>query len=191
VWAALLVCLAACSFDHGKDTRLDTNGPGDAPRDVPGDPAPIDVNGPVSIVIEAELPSSTVSADGAHAWVVETTLSGFTGSGYITLLPNDFNHCLDPADPACGAFNTYDITIPVAGMYRVMVRHRSTGGSNDSVFWYAGSVTRFENLDPDTPGMWIGDSNTTSVALSAGATTFALRSRETGSHIDSIRLDLE
>ena len=189
------MCFAACGFDHGDvaDARHDapSDGPRDAPRDVPVDPPGIDMNASVSIVIEAELPSSTVSADGVHSWVVETALTGFTGSGYITLSPNDFNACLVPTDTMCGAYSTYDITIPVAGTYRVIVHHRAMDGANDSVFWLIGNTVKFEILEPNMPGMWIDDTMTSTVGLTAGPATFALRSRETAAHIDSIRLDLQ
>ena len=187
----LLACLlAACRFDHG-GSDIDAAAPIDIRADMPIDQATVDPDGPISIVIEAEAPTTTVSSDGVHAWVIETSMTGFSGAGYVTALPNDFNNCTFATDVTCGAYSTYAITIPAAGTYRVTVRHYSTSGANDSVHWYLGAAAIAENLDPDIATMWTDDATTMTVAMSAGPATFGLRMRETGSHIDSIRLDRE
>src|SRR5262249_20822103 len=106
---AVLFLATGCHYAPAAGT--DAAPPPDVPTDMPIDQA-IDLDGPVSIVIEAELPTTTTSADGVHAWLVETAMTGFTGSGYITAVPNDFNHCIIATDPSCGAYSTYAITIP-------------------------------------------------------------------------------
>lgn len=176
------MCLAACSFERG--TVLDGGPPGDvAPTDMATD-------APVSLLIEAEAPTTTISADGYHAWTPELLLGGYTGTGYITALPHDFNQCIEPEQTWCGAYNTYSIEIPVTGMYRVTVRYFSTSGATDSVHWYLGAAAIDENLNPDMTPVWTDDVDPIAVDVRAGHAELGLRMRETGTSIDSIRLDL-
>jgi len=177
--------LAACSFSHGTLPPADSS--------APADELTIDTPRPdaaVSLVIEAEAPANETSLD-THYWAVETSEPGFTGTGYVTALPHDFQQCLDPTNNPCGAYNTYAITIPVAGRYRVTVHHLARDSATDSVWWDFGGTTMFDDLDPDMPTTWLDDSTPSWVMLPAGPLTFGLRMRETGARVDSIRLDLD
>jgi hypothetical protein len=191
------VLFAACEFEPGAlPARSDAAsgpgaeagaGPSDAMLDVPVMP-----DATTRILIEAEAPSFFVSADLVHLWVFENALAGYSGSGYVRALPNDGNGCNSIDSIFCGAYNSYNFTVHVAGTYRVTIRHASPSGSSDSVFWSIDdSIKVTEDLDPDVTTSWIDDATTRTVTLTAGSHTFAMRMRETGVRIDSIRLERE
>lgn len=192
---SLLLVASACRFEPGAlpgDARGDGgSGTGDgtsasdAMRDalVPGD-------APTSFLIEAEMPNFTSTIDTVHNWTIGTALAGYSGTGYVTALPNSGSAC--GLFDVCGAFSTYDLTIAVAGTYRVTIRHQSPSGGSDSVYWSIGfNPTVTEDLDPDVNSAWVDDTSTSTVTLETGAATFTLRMREFGVRVDSIRLDLE
>ena len=190
---AFLAALAACRFEPGKladEAARDgassdmTQGTSDALPDGPD--IPLDAQ--TSFVIEAESSDFTSTADGVHMWTIETTLAGYSGTGYVSALPTTGSPCA-VTDLFCGALSTYNFTVAVAGDYRVTIRHYSPNGCCDSVFWSIGLNVVTEDLDPDVATMWTDDTSTSVVNLPAGATSFNLRMREAGARIDQIRID--
>jgi hypothetical protein len=194
---AVSALFAACRFEPGelaahRDASSEPGAEaGAGPSDAMLDP-PVMPDATTRILIEAEAPTLFLSADLVHLWLFDNALAGYSGSGYVRAAPNDGNGCSSIDSFLCGAYNTYSFTVHVAGTYRVTIRHASPSGSSDSVFWSIDdSIKVTEDLDPDVATSWVDDTTTRTVPLTAGNHTFAMRMRETGARIDSIRIERE
>jgi hypothetical protein len=193
----LLLALVACRFEPGSlqpgDARVDRDGPlgdGGGTSDGSLDAAPMTADARTSFLLEAEDADSFASADGIHTWSTQTTLAGFTGTGYIVAGPNGAAAC-GSTNLFCGALATYSFDVAVAGSYRFTFRHHSTSACCDSVFWTIGVLQTTEDFEPDAVAAWTDDTSPQSLLLLAGTNTMILRMREQGAAIDSIRIELQ
>jgi hypothetical protein len=165
------------------------NGDGSVIADAGPDSA-VPVDAQTSFVLEAESPSFTTSADGVSSWAVETTLAGYSGTGYVTASPTNGSPCAE-LDVTCGAVSTYNFQVTVAGTYRVTLRHHSPNGCCDSVFWALGLTSEVDDFQPDTVATWTDDTSPQDVTLTAGNKSLVMRIREPGTHVDLIRIELQ
>ena len=192
----VFTALAGCGFQPGAlpsgDARAVDGAPTDATQSVAD--APVDAGSGASqssIVIQAEDFFFESSLDLNHHWTKQTSIGGFGGTGYITATPGAGDSCA-PNDLLCGAVASYSLDVPTAGTWRVTVRHASSNGCCDSVFWSFGlGAYTTDDLAPDTATTWTDDTTPLTVMLDAGMATFNLRMRESGARVDSIRFDLQ
>jgi hypothetical protein len=190
--------LAGCSFQPG-ELPLDGGSAdarqADGAQDVTDAPvAPVDTTGSgaaTEIVIEAEDFFFESTLDGTHDWVTETSVGGFSGTGYVVASPADAASC-NANNGFCGAIASYGLNVPVTGTYLVTVRHASPSNCCDSVLWSIGLGSYAnDDLSPDMATTWTDDASPLTANLNAGMTTFNLRMREAGARIDQIRFDLQ
>ncbi len=99
----------------------------------------VEANGVVSIEAEHfthQTKSTYARYTNPHQWVVKTDKDGFSGSGFLQVLPDEWPEGgSGPSSPRdnSGARLTYPIRIANAGTYSVYVRGMSMGGESNGV----------------------------------------------------------
>ena len=171
--AAILVTLAACSFDT-------TVALTDAPI---RDASSVDEVQPTSFIFEAEaFVSETTTA--THDWTEVVAIGGYSGTGYMILSPDNSTACGTQATvTTCAASLVYNVPIADARTYYVYARLYASGASHDSVwFGFDGIVDDVIDVMEDSTWRWTGGK---AVALAAGMHTLHVWQRE-GARFDVI-----
>jgi hypothetical protein len=170
--------------DAARDARVVDGEPIDA-RDAPGPP-------PIDFVFEAEAASSVTVGDPAgrqESWTVESSatesaVTGYSGLGFLHLLPGDGYTCDSTALGAC-AIASYALTIATPGTYYVHLRLYATGTNNNSVYaGLDGTAATGTQISVANDSAWHW-ATSASFTLAAGAHAIGVWQREAG-----VRLDL-
>lgn len=159
---------AAAAGDAGLDASVPDAGPGD-------------------FLVEAEDYSRTASADGVHMWLTETSLAGYSGTGYIIArrASGSYAWCDAPALGSCGASVAYDFAVSGAvAVYHVHVRATGAGTGADSIWWALDATPPVSRaIDATSTWTWTDVGTAT---LASGPHTLTLHMREPGARLDRI-----
>jgi hypothetical protein len=137
------------------------------------------------VVIEAENYNSNVQVASPHQWTEATAASDYSGSGYMTPLPNQGTNCSSSVG-SCGAKMDYNVILTTTGSYYVHFRINAGNGRDDSVNWgFNGVHVEQLHTNPDTDS-WAWDTSNTTVNLGAGEHTLNIWMREDGQKLDKI-----
>jgi hypothetical protein len=204
--ASSLGVVAACGFHHdafldaapaagdGDDDDAaagsDRDGPlPDGPADAPVDDAPAVTT---VFVFEAEAAGANVRGTGtktplwtAESAATEPTVTGYSGGGFLHLLPGDGYGCTPLQCAAVG----YPFTSTVTGTYYLHLRLYATpGGANDSVLaGLDGTAATGHEIDVLGDSAWHWAPPLT-VALTAGLHSVWVWQREAGIRMDLVVL---
>ncbi len=145
------------------------------------------------VVMEAENADANIARSG-KTWTLETAITGYSGSGYLTALPNSDlknNTGYTTASPEL----QYNVNFSTTGTYYVWIRGYGSSGSDDSI--HAGidgtgpaSADRISSF----PASWTWSRNTSDSApatltvSSPGLHTIHLWMREDGFKVDKLLL---
>ena len=165
------------------------------------------------LVIEAEsfatiAPSTYEKYETTHEWHLEGELEGFTGTGYLHVLPDerpehDESGVSSPRDTS-GAELTYPIFVTQPGTYEVWVRGYSLGGESNGV--HVGVDGELAGTGPGASNMsgfrkhnrWIwenarkdGYAQPATLELTGGAHTLHVWNRDDGFRWDRLILSLD
>lgn len=139
-----------------------------------------------------------------HAWTLEQKIDGYSGSGYMSNLPDEQCETCDehnsPRDGS-GAEMIYRVKINTAGTYEVWMRGRSLGGESNGVHIQVGDQfveksagTNMSGFRPHNQWVWENQHKDYAAAprfeLSAGTHTIHIYSRDDGFRLDKILLGI-
>ncbi len=152
----------------------------------------LEVNG--QVVMEAEHADATIPRNG-HDWTPGTTMGGYSGTGYVEVLPNtggQWSTGFETTSPEL----SFDVFFSTLGTYYVWVRGSGPSGNDDSVHAGLdgvgpGSADRISGL-ASVAWLWTqstmdGPVATVNVATS-GLHTVHLWAREDGLKVDKLLL---
>jgi hypothetical protein len=150
-----------------------------------GPPAPV-----TTIQLEAEDYDRSEGLDGVHAWDLDTNRAGYSGAGFVIVMPDVETACLEIPVGACGAHLSYDVDVEQAGDYYIHAPTQATKAENDSlVYGVDGGYVAPHNVASD--GAWGWSTGTSRIALTAGAHSLEIWMREDGVRIDLVALSLD
>lgn len=175
-----------------RSTPVPIPGPAWSPGPYESDPAFLQQsNGSWLVVIEAEHAGTNV-ARGVHSWVAETNLSGFSGEGYMTALPNQGSN-RNTGFVTNSPRMDFRVRFVRTGDHHVWVRGWAPSTSDDSV--HAGmdamAVAQADRMDGfDASWKWSKetiDGNAATINVTAaGDRALSIWMREDGFSIDKI-----
>ncbi len=185
-----------CGFHGGASAVDGAVAVDDTGRPIDAIQLPIDVPAvvPQTFVLEAEAPtSSTAGFDGTHTFLwtfantaTESTITGYSGTGFMHLLPGDGFTCDQTAAATCGIIN-YSVTITVPATYYLHLRLDATSNANDSVFSGFDGVVSSTQIAVASDGAWHW-SAPVAVQLAAGPHVISVWQREAGVRLDLVVL---
>jgi hypothetical protein len=158
------------------------------------------VDGPTKpctvLTLEAENYSLRINSSfSTHKWVLNTSVGGYLGGGYMYVLPNSGTTNNPPDYVTRSPELRYNVTIPEAGTYYVWVRGYAASASDDSVHVgvdYA-SNRNSENLSNFGTGSWRWsntrmDGGVANMTLTEGRHVLDVWMREDGFLLDKLVL---
>ena len=139
-----------------------------------------DTNGVVSM--EAENAHDNIAQSG-HAWTVDTSFSGYTGTSAMQATPNNKLKITESIETTSPQLD-YQVNFDRAGPQTLWIRGYGSGGSSDSVHAGLNGVATITGIGVSRTG-WGWVSRTIDVP-SAGVHTINIWMREDGVRIDKI-----
>lgn len=156
-------------------------------------PTPVSNNGNIFqesngvLVIEAEHYNSNVGFSG-HLWTDESNINSYSGSGYISSLPNNGLSIQTTLSPVV----SYPVNFTNTGTYYIWVRSRNDSGVDDSIhLGFNGAIQKTMSLGSSTSnwiwGRYLQTGGFATIIINTpGTYNLNMWMREDGSRIDKI-----
>ncbi len=172
---------------------------------LPGTPVYEEKNGTLSIEAESFIKTidrKPAGFENVHSWQINNDKSGFSGDGFVQILPDEYcEGCDGPRSPrdASGAELVWRIKINTEGIYHIWIRGMSMGGESngchigvDGVLPYMGPGSNISGFRPHNEWVWENkykhDAQQPKLFLSKGEHTLHLWQRDDGFRCDKIVL---
>lgn len=100
------------------------------------------------VAIEAENfnSMSSLTSNDKHTFVTRSTVTGYTGTGYIEATPDDNTNCNNNYT-TCGATTTYQFQADSSGSYRAYIRYRAPNNNSSGFRIRIGSLLNQQILN--------------------------------------------